>query len=119
MCASTIIALNSLDFIEGREPILIDYEAGSSATVEMHDGTTLVLRKLGDDFANNDRAAAITTIERHKAAGEIATGLLYIDESAEDMHHLIGTSETPLNALSEAELCPGSKALAGVNASLR
>ena len=32
---------------------------------------------------------------------------------------MMNTSERPLNELAEADLCPGSKALAAINASLR
>jgi 2-oxoglutarate/2-oxoacid ferredoxin oxidoreductase subunit beta len=35
------------------------------------------------------------------------------------MHEVLGTTERPLNELSERELCPGSKALDAINVSLR
>ena len=38
---------------------------------------------------------------------------------AHDMHDALGTVEQPLNALGEAELCPGAAALEKINASLR
>ncbi|MBV8911673.1 MAG: 2-oxoacid:ferredoxin oxidoreductase subunit beta, partial [Acetobacteraceae bacterium] len=51
--------------------------------------------------------------------GEIVTGLLYVDPDADDLHASQNTVATPLNALSDTDLCPGSAALAKVNASLR
>ena len=113
------IALNTLDFIEGREPIEIDYAEGEARDVTMHDGSTIHLRKLdaGHDFGS--RAAALATLERCRMSGEIATGLIYLSEAPEEMHDTLGTSERPLNELAEAELCPGSKALEKINASLR
>jgi 2-oxoglutarate ferredoxin oxidoreductase subunit beta len=39
-------AVNRLDFITGRAPIEIDYAPGTVQTVEQHDGSTLVLRKV-------------------------------------------------------------------------
>jgi 2-oxoglutarate ferredoxin oxidoreductase subunit beta len=56
--------------------------------------------------------------ERH-ALGEIVTGLLYVDSSAEELHRYLNTVEKPLNQLRDAYLCPGSKALEALNASLR
>jgi 2-oxoglutarate ferredoxin oxidoreductase subunit beta len=56
--------------------------------------------------------------ERH-AAGEIVTGLLYVDPEPRDLHGHLATVERPLNALGEAELCPGAAALDRLNASLR
>jgi 2-oxoglutarate/2-oxoacid ferredoxin oxidoreductase subunit beta len=57
-------------------------------------------------------------MERH-AAGEIVTGLLYVDPDACDLHDYLGTTRTPLNRLTETELCPGAAALDKINASLR
>ena len=36
-----------------------------------------------------------------------------------DLHAALNTSQTPLNRLGEAELCPGSAVLAKINAGLR
>ena len=48
-----------------------------------------------------------------------ATGLLYVDPDAADLHAVLGTSKRPLNTLGAADLCPGPGALAKLNASLR
>ena len=53
------------------------------------------------------------------AQGEVLTGLLYVNPVEIDLHQELGTSQRPLNGLPMAELCPGSKALAGINARLR
>jgi 2-oxoglutarate ferredoxin oxidoreductase subunit beta len=58
-------------------------------------------------------------LAERNAAGEVVTGLLYIDPEAEDLHDSLGTVETALNKLSDADLVPGSAALAKVNAALR
>jgi 2-oxoglutarate ferredoxin oxidoreductase subunit beta len=113
------IAVNALDVITGREPIEIDYEEGASQAVAMHDGSTIVLRKLDADHNCRDRSQALATIERCRVAGEIATGLIYINEDADELHDILGTTARPLNELREPELCPGSKALEAINASLR
>ena len=57
--------------------------------------------------------------ERHRAAGEIATGLIYLNENARELHESLGTTPRPLNELDQGVLCPGSKALEAINASLR
>jgi 2-oxoglutarate ferredoxin oxidoreductase subunit beta len=56
--------------------------------------------------------------ERH-AAGEMVTGLLYVDPNPRDLHAALRTVDTPLNELDTPTLVPGSKALAAINASLR
>jgi 2-oxoglutarate ferredoxin oxidoreductase subunit beta len=112
-------AVNRLDFISGRDEIVTDYAPGSVEIVTQHDGTLLKLRKLAADYDPHDRVAALGYLQTHSARGEIVTGLLYVDPDAEDLHDHLGTVTTPLNALTERELCPGSAALAKLNESLR
>jgi 3,4-dihydroxy 2-butanone 4-phosphate synthase/GTP cyclohydrolase II len=52
-------------------------------------------------------------------AGEVVTGLLYANPDAIDMHDMQNTIAGPLNALSDAELVPGSAALETLNVALR
>jgi 2-oxoglutarate/2-oxoacid ferredoxin oxidoreductase subunit beta len=113
------IAVNALDVITGRDPIEVDYAEGASQAVMMHDGSTVVLRKLDANHDCRNRSAALATLERARVAGEIATGLIYIEDEANELHEVLGTTDRPLNKLSERELCPGSKALDAINVSLR
>ena len=113
------IAVNSLDFITGRDPIEVDYAEGERQLVTLHDGSIIKLHKLDAGHDVTDRAAAFLTLERHRAAGEIATGLIYLNEDAKDLHDTLGTTTRPLNELGAEVLCPGSKALKALNASLR
>jgi 2-oxoglutarate/2-oxoacid ferredoxin oxidoreductase subunit beta len=53
------------------------------------------------------------------ADGEIATGLLFADPDASDLHAALNTVRQPLNTLRAAELCPGADVLAKINAGLR
>jgi 2-oxoglutarate ferredoxin oxidoreductase subunit beta len=112
-------AVNRLDVIMGREEITADYAPGTLETATQHDGSILRLRKLAADYDPHDRIAAMNYLQERQAAGEIVTGLLYVDPEAHDLHDHLDTVETPLNALGDAELCPGSEALERLNASLR
>jgi 2-oxoglutarate ferredoxin oxidoreductase subunit beta len=112
-------AVNFLDVISGREPIAVDYEPGTVEVVRQHDGSYLKLRKLADDYNVHDRVEAMTWLQQRHAAGEIVTGLLYVDPTPDDLHQHMNTVHTPFNALGEAELCPGSATLNKLNASLR
>jgi 2-oxoglutarate ferredoxin oxidoreductase subunit beta len=112
-------AVNRLDFITGRAPIKVDYAPGSVELVEQHDGTTLALRKLNAEYDVHDRLAAMAFLQHHATQGQIVTGLLYVEDDAEDLHGHLNTVEAPLNALGAKDLCPGSAALDKINASLR
>jgi 2-oxoglutarate ferredoxin oxidoreductase subunit beta len=111
-------ALNRIDFIDLAAEQVVD---GSPDVVDVpqSDGTTLRLRKVAPDYDPTDRLGAMTGLQRFAAAGEIATGLLYVDAGAKDWHAAQRTPSGALNALDEAALCPGAAALAKINAGLR
>ena len=112
-------ALNRLDVVTPRAPIVADYPEGAVEEVQLHDGSVLRLRKLAADFDVHDRIGAMTHLQERQAAGEIVTGLIYMDDEPRDLHDHLGTVAAPLNGLGDAELCPGSAALAKINAGLR
>jgi 2-oxoglutarate ferredoxin oxidoreductase subunit beta len=113
------IAVNRLDVITGREPIMVDYAPGTVELVEQHDGSKIALRKVAPQYDPYDRLKALNYLQERQAAGEIVTGLLYVERDAEDLHQHINSVDAPLNGLDEKELCPGSAALDKINASLR
>ncbi len=112
-------AVNQLDVMPEREAITVDYAPGELLEVEQHDGSMLRLRKLDHDYDPRDRLAAMARVQQSQAAGEIATGLLFVDAEADDLHAHLRTTATPLNRLDEAALCPGAEALGKINAGLR
>jgi 2-oxoglutarate ferredoxin oxidoreductase subunit beta len=112
-------AVNFLDFITGREPITTQYAPGTVQPVTLHDGTTVLLKKLHDGYDAHDRVGAINYLAQHQQRGEIPTGLLFLEREPEDLHAHLNTVDVPLNKLGERELCPGSAVLEKFNASLR
>jgi 2-oxoglutarate ferredoxin oxidoreductase subunit beta len=112
-------ALNRIDFIESRAEITTQYDPGTLTTVQQHDGSILRLRKLGEEYDASDKVAAMKRVQEGLAAGEVVTGLLYVDAAPKDLHHHMNTVEAPLNALETPDLCPGSATLERINAGLR
>jgi 2-oxoglutarate ferredoxin oxidoreductase subunit beta len=112
-------AVNRLDFMPARAPIETDYPEGSVREVRLHDGSTVRLAKLDASYDPSDKVGAMSYLESRRARGEVVTGLLYVDETSDDMHAALATVPVPLNTLGDAELVPGNAALGGVNASLR
>ena len=112
-------AVNRLDVMEERAPIAADYAPGTVQTVTQHDGSVLRLRKLDDGYDPSDRRAAMSYLMERQEAGEIVTGLLYLEADAQDLHDYLNTVEKPFNTLADEELVPGAAALEKLNASLR
>ncbi len=112
-------AVSRIDFISSRAEITVDYPEGEVVDVAQHDGSIMRLRKLHGGYDPTNRVAAMNYIQERQAAGEIATGLLYVDPQPEDLHAHLNTAETPFNRMGVKELCPGSAMLERINASLR
>jgi 2-oxoglutarate ferredoxin oxidoreductase subunit beta len=112
-------AVNRLDFIEGKEEITADYAPGEVVDVRQHDGSVVRLRKLAADYDPTDRIKVMNFLQERAAAGEVVTGLLYVNPNSVDLHAHLNTVDTPLNKLDVRELCPGTVSLERINASLR
>ncbi|MFY0652860.1 MAG: 2-oxoacid:ferredoxin oxidoreductase subunit beta [Cyclobacteriaceae bacterium] len=114
-----IEATSPMDFVPEEEEITVDYPDSSIASVALHDGSFIELKKLNADYDPTVKNTAVNRLQKAKSDGEILTGLLYIDPKTKDLHEIINTVEKPLNSLNEEELCPGSGALEGLNAGFR
>lgn len=112
-------ATGTFDFVPMREEITTTYAADSSHEVTMHDGSVIHLRKLSESLDPFNRGSAMMALEEHRSAGQILTGLIYMDKDSRDLHEVLETSRRPLNTLAEEDLCPGNKVLQNINASLR
>jgi 2-oxoglutarate ferredoxin oxidoreductase subunit beta len=100
-----------MDFIEDAEEITAEYDAGTSRSVKLHDGTRVKLKKIDVSYDPTNPVKAHAYIHEHQLKGEIVTGLLYIDEEVADMHDLAGTTEMPLVEIPFEKLNPGSETL--------
>jgi len=100
------------DFVPPAQEISVDYPQGEALPVELHDGSRVVLRKLGASYDPTDRSAAYGFIEQKLRQTEYVTGLIHIDEDvSHEFHTLNKTSSVPLNRIPYEKLSPGSAAL--------
>ncbi|HPP82269.1 MAG TPA: 2-oxoacid:ferredoxin oxidoreductase subunit beta [Rubrivivax sp.] len=112
-------AVSRVDFIDLAPEIKAAPGPGEVLELPQPDGSVMRLRKLHAEHDPTDRVAALTLVQKLYARGELATGLLYVDPAAGDLHRHLGTVRQPLNTLDVAELCPGAAALEKINAGLR
>jgi 2-oxoglutarate ferredoxin oxidoreductase subunit beta len=112
--------LHDLTFIPRYEEMAVELEAGEVRDVRLHDGPVIRLRKLGADHDPSDRLAALTLLERTRAAGEFITGLLYLSEERPTLAETLGLGEAPpLAELPNERLRPAREALEAINAEYR
>ena len=112
-------ATGTVDFVPMREEITAHYAPGESTEVTMHDGSVLHLRKLDENLDPFDRYSAMTAMDRFRNEGKVMTGLIYLDPEGLSLHKRLNTVDVPLNSLTEADLCPGSRKLEEINKSYR
>jgi len=106
-----LLQLISADFVPFAKEITVDYAPGTATSVRLHDGSVVRLRKVEADYDPTDRQRVAAHLELHRNRGEIATGLLFVDKQASDMHDTSKTTEVPLAQIPYEKLCPGSAKL--------
>ena len=107
------------DFIPPEVEIKAELGVGEAQQVQLHGGGSILLRKLDHEYDASDRSAALAYLSRRQGNGEVATGLLFVEEGGADMHEHARLGETPLAELPYERLCPGSGALADLQDRLR
>ena len=106
--------LTLVDFVPLRSEITATLGNGVGdgvREVPMHDGSVVRFRQVHEGYDPTDRDAAYAYVRRMQEAGEVVTGLLYVEGDAADMHAEAGTVEGALTDLPFDQLCPGSAAL--------
>ena len=99
------------DFIPPAGEITTSYDAGSVRTVTLHDGASVRLRKVAEDYDPTDRDRASAYLRERRSAGEIVTGLLYLSPESHDLHEQNDTVDAALTSLPPEQLCPGNSEL--------
>ncbi|MCI0519955.1 MAG: 2-oxoacid:ferredoxin oxidoreductase subunit beta [Chloroflexi bacterium] len=109
------VALHELSFVPEAEEILVDYEHGDSIEVTMHDGSTVILKKLGRDYDPTDRGEAMRILEEANRCNCLLTGLIYIDTDQPALTDLYNLPDEPLNRLEGRRLRPHPDTIQKVN----
>ena len=108
------------DFVPVTDEIMIDdYSPGEVQMVQLHDGSTILLSKLEEDYDPTDRLAAMGRLELARQNEEMITGLLYIDPNRPSLAEVSNLVDTPLALLSEERIRPSRQALADIMDSMR
>ena len=103
--------VSDIDYIHPSEDISVSYKEGESMPIKLRGHDTIVLRKLDRNYDPTSRADAFKYLRDRFNAGEITTGLLYVNEERAEMHELMGNVDTPLARLPYDGLHPGNEEL--------
>ena len=110
--------LHDITFVPARDEIMIeDYEEGTSREVELHDGSTVVLKKLDKDYDPTSRWQAFRVLEEANRENWLVTGLIYVDPSVPSLFETYDLPAQPLNRMTEKQLRPSKESLDMLNSS--
>ena len=113
--------LHDFTFVPKEEEIVLEGEfpEGTTRTVQMHDGSTVILKKLERDYDPTDRNNAMRMVEQANREEILLTGLIYVDTGRKSLHEIYDLpKDKPLNRFTEKDLRPAKDTLAKVNAAM-
>jgi 2-oxoglutarate/2-oxoacid ferredoxin oxidoreductase subunit beta len=111
--------LHELGFVPAFEDITVEYAPGTAIDVALHDGSRLTLRKLEEAYDPRDKNASVERLLRARDAGEVLTGVLYLDTAAPNFVDALRLVDAPLATLPESAVRPPRAVLDEVMARLR
>jgi 2-oxoglutarate ferredoxin oxidoreductase subunit beta len=111
--------INEVGFVASFDDIDVDYDSGQVYEVEMHDGSSLRLRKLHEDYDPTDKANAVRTLMEAEENNEVLTGVFYINTEKATFTDLLNMVDQPLATLPESLVKPPKSALDALMANLQ
>jgi 2-oxoglutarate ferredoxin oxidoreductase subunit beta len=103
--------IHDVTYVPKYDEIAVEYGPGERTEVEMHDGSSLMLKKLERDYDPTNREAAMMLLEETRARMVLATGLIYINKDQPPLQEVEDLVDTPLTKLEEKDLRPSPETL--------
>src|ERR1700687_3437112 len=103
--------LHEVSFVPSFEEINVDYDPGTTFEVTMHDGSSLRLRKLEQEYDPTDKIQAVRRLMESHAKGDVLTGVFYINAKAPSFIDMLNVTDEPLATLPESVVRPSREVL--------
>ncbi len=114
------IPLHEISFIPARDEITVeDFEDGTTRDITLHDGSTVILKKLDKDYNPTSKWESLRMLEEAKENNWLVTGLIYVDPNVPSLFDMYNLPKKALNRLTEKELRPAKEALDQINQSMK
>jgi 2-oxoglutarate ferredoxin oxidoreductase subunit beta len=111
--------VGEVSFVPFFEDISVEYEAGSTTSVTMHDGSHLYLRKVAADYDPMNKQTASRLLHETASRGEFATGIIYIQPDQDNFVDTLNLVDSPLAQLPQDVVRPPKAVLDALMASLK
>ncbi len=112
-------SLQEINFVPAFEDIAVEYDAGSTLEVTMHDGSRLHLRKLEENYDPTNKIGAITRLTEAHDKGEVLTGIFYVNPKAPNFIDMLNVVDQPLATLPDSMTRPPKEVLDAIMAELQ
>ena len=103
--------LHDLNFVPAFHEIDVEYDPGSTINVTMHDGSSLRMHKLEEDYDPTDKIRALTRLAQSQEVDEVLTGVLYLNTQAPNFIEMLNMTDEPLANLPESVTRPSREVL--------
>jgi len=103
--------LHDLNFVPSFHEIDVEYDPGSTIHVTMHDGSSLRMHKLEEDYDPTDKIRALTRLAQSQEADEVLTGVLYLNTQAPNFIDMLNMTDEALANLPESVTRPSREVL--------
>ncbi len=109
--------LHEISYVPKLSEIILveEFEEGTVREVTMHDGSTIILKKLERDYDPSSRWTALKMMEEAQRNNWLVTGLIYIEPDRPSLTDMYDLVDKPLNRLVEKDLRPARKTLDKMN----
>jgi len=111
--------LQELDFVPAFADITVEIPEGEVREITLHDGSRLLLKKLGRDYDPTDRMNALRTLNEAETSGHVVTGILYLDPTRKHFIDHLNLVDVPLGTQPESKTRPPREALERIMEELR
>ena len=107
-------SVGEVGFVPHFEDIAVEYDPNTTINVQLHDGSSLRLRKLHEDYDPTDKIHAMKMLMETHEKGEVLTGVFYIDTQKPDFTSLLNMVDEPLATLPQDRIRPSREVLAEI-----
>lgn len=108
--------LHEVEFVPSRDEITVeDFSHGEVREVALHDGSTIVLKKVDKEYDPTNRKEALRILSDAIKNKWLITGLIYVDPNAVNMLAMYDLDKKPLNRLPADKIRPPREMLDEIN----
>jgi 2-oxoglutarate ferredoxin oxidoreductase subunit beta len=103
--------INDFTFVAQQEEIQVDYQPGEVKEVELHDGSSILLKKIDQSHDPTNKLAAIRLLEEARENQQFITGLIYFDGDRPSLAEYVRLGDTPLARMPDSKTRPARETL--------